>query len=132
MESRALLANTGALTLNEHDMAVGKLMGLVLCMSVIGCVSTAGPTADGSPGMPRPSTAGICYVGVWVEMSGEVREANLLKSTGVPSIDAACLNAVRGQDFGTQLIIDPVLFNPGTLRRYTVVELHWRQKNPAR
>jgi hypothetical protein len=113
-------------------LAVSKLSGLMLCMFVTGCANTGrlDPT-NASNGLPSVSGAGICWVGVWIEKSGAVSEAALIKSTGVRSTDAACLNAVRGQEFETGLIIDPVLFNPGTLRRYTVVELHWRRDASA-
>ena len=113
-------------------MAVSKLSGLMLCISVAACMSSCRlDSTKGSDGMPKISAAGICWVGVWVETSGAVSEAALIKSTGVPAIDTACLNAVRGQAFETGLVIDPVLFNPGTLRRYTVVQLHWHRNASA-
>jgi hypothetical protein len=113
-------------------MAVRKLLGLV-SMCFLGCANTGTPNpSDGSGRMPKIVAEGTCWMGLWVEMSGSVSQAQLIKSTGAPRIDAACLNAVRGQNFEADLIIDPLLSKPGELRRYKVVELHWQQKGPAR
>ncbi|MEA3141441.1 MAG: hypothetical protein QOK23_3610 [Gammaproteobacteria bacterium] len=102
-------------------------------MSVLGCANTGTPNpSDGSGRMQKIVAEGTCWAGLWVEMAGSVSEAQLIKSTDAPRIDAACFNAVRGQQFEADFIVDPLLSKPGELRRYKVAELHWQQKSPAR
>jgi TonB family protein len=87
-------------------------------MSIAGCVS---------PGQQKTLTQGTCWVGVWVERDGSVREAQLVKSTGNPRIDSACLNAIRGQEVAAWISIPPFRFDPVAIRRYKVVGLRWQQ-----
>jgi TonB family protein len=97
-----------------------KLFGVALCMLAPACAEM--PRASQPPEIVAQ---GSCWVGVWIDKNGAVVDAQMVKSTGMANVDAACVNAILKREPAPDIIIDPNLFNPGTIRRYTVVELHW-------
>jgi TonB family protein len=80
------------------------------------------PTLRKSVGGAKDAT---CVVSVWYNAKGSILAAQLLRATGFPPVDQACLGTVIGQPLKVPELLDP---DEGG---WTSFPIHWRFAGPT-
>jgi TonB family protein len=70
-------------------------VSMSICLSfrffIVGCASMVPTTRNATSPTPLEAT---CHVGIWIETDGTISVAQIVKSSGYPRLDDACLKGV--------------------------------------
>lgn len=101
-------------------MDVLRVMLLATSLLIAACTATPRTTTSVSSLPPKPAPAdATCHVGMWVEADGSISDAQIVKSSGYPKLDAACVKGVAGQK------MSPATENGVPVRSYAVLPIRW-------